>query len=61
MVRGKNHQSDGDREVAVDVTLEVDVRATEEAIDAYLSDPSASRRDALVGRPGGARSADRSQ
>ena len=48
MVRGKNHQSDGDREVAVDVTLEVDVRATEEAIDAYLRDPSPSRRDALL-------------
>jgi hypothetical protein len=47
MVRGKNHESDGDREVAVDFTLEVDVRATEDAIDAYLSDPSASRRDSL--------------
>ena len=34
MVRGKNHRSDGDREVAVDVTLEVDLRVTEEAIDA---------------------------
>jgi hypothetical protein len=48
MVRGKNPESDGDREVAVDVTLEVDVRATEDAIDAYLSDPSATRRDALL-------------
>jgi len=47
MVRGKNHQSDGDREVVVDVTLEADVRATEDAIDAYLADPTTPRRDAL--------------
>jgi hypothetical protein len=48
MVNGKNHQSDGDREVVVDVTLEVDVRATEDAIDAYLEDPSTPRRHALL-------------
>lgn len=48
MGTGENHRSDGDREVAVDATLEVDLRATEEAIDAYLRDPSPSRRNVLL-------------
>jgi len=46
--RRQNHQSEGDREVAVDATLEADLGAAEEAIDAYLKDPSPQRRDALV-------------
>ena len=32
----------------MDATLEVDLRAAEDAIDAYLRDPSPSRRDALL-------------
>jgi hypothetical protein len=46
--RRQNHRSEGDREVAVDAALEADLGAAEDAIDAYLKDPSAQRRDALV-------------
>jgi hypothetical protein len=48
MSRRKN-QRGGDREVTVDAPLEADLGATEEAIDAYLADPSDARRAALVG------------
>jgi hypothetical protein len=48
MFRPDNDQSEGDREVAVDVTLEQDVRAAEESIDAYLGEPSAERRHQLL-------------
>ncbi len=37
-----------DDEVAVDVTLEADLGATEEAIEDYLRDPSASMRTQLL-------------
>jgi hypothetical protein len=47
MVSGKNQESDEDPVVVVDVTLEADVRAAEDAIDAYLVDPSTPRRHAL--------------
>jgi hypothetical protein len=48
MFRRDNDQSEGDREVAVDVALEQDVRAAEESIDAYLGEPSAERRHQLL-------------
>jgi len=48
MSRRKNHQSGGDREVTVDATLEADLSVAEDAIAAYLEDPSATRRDALL-------------
>jgi hypothetical protein len=48
MFRPDNDQSEGYREVAVDVTLEQDVRAAEESIDAYLGEPSAERRHQLL-------------
>jgi hypothetical protein len=48
MFRRDNDQSEGDREVAVDVALEQDVRAVEESIDAYLGEPSAERRRQLL-------------
>ena len=44
MSRRKNHQSGGDREVTVDATLEADLSVAEDAIAAYLEDPSATRR-----------------
>jgi hypothetical protein len=47
MVRHENRQSAGAREVAVDATLEADRRAVEDAIEAYLEDPSVTRRAAL--------------
>jgi hypothetical protein len=47
MVRHENRQSAGAREVAVDATLEADLRAVEDAIEAYLEDPSVTRRAAL--------------
>jgi hypothetical protein len=48
MFRRDNDQSEEDREVAVDVTLEQDLRAAEESIDAYLGEPSAERRHQLL-------------
>jgi hypothetical protein len=48
MVRHENRQSAGEAEVAVDATLEADLRVVEEAIEAYLEDPSATRREALL-------------
>ena len=48
MSRRKRHQSEGDREVTVDATLEADLSVAEDAIAAYLEDPSATRRDALL-------------
>ena len=48
MARRKNHESEGDREVAVDATLEADLGAAEGAIEAYLEDPSVTRRAALL-------------
>ena len=43
---GGDHDGEGD--VAVDVTLEADLGAAEEAIEAYLADSSADRRNHLV-------------
>ena len=48
MSRRQNHQSEGDREVTVDAILEADLSDAEDAIDAYLKDPSATRRQALL-------------
>ena len=48
MSRGKNPQSEGDREVTVDATLEADLGVAEVAIEAYLEDPSATRSAALL-------------
>ena len=47
MVRHENRQSAGEAEVAVDATLEADLRAVEDAIEAYLEAPSVTRRAAL--------------
>jgi hypothetical protein len=48
MFRRGDHQSEGDRAVAVDATLEQDVRAVEASIDAYLGEPSLERRHQLL-------------
>ncbi len=48
MSRREYQQSEGDREVAVDATLEADLGVAEGAIEAYLKDPSAIRRAALL-------------
>jgi hypothetical protein len=48
MSRRKNHESEGNREVTVDATLEADLGVAEGAIEAYLEDRSVTRRDALL-------------
>ena len=42
------HQSDGDEEVAVDATLELELGDVETTIEAYLGDPSANLRSELL-------------
>ena len=43
--RQKTHE---DEDVAVDATLELDLQTVEESIEAYLEDPSVTRRNQLL-------------
>jgi len=42
------HQSDEDDEVSVDATLELELDTVEQAIEAYLKDPSVDLRNELL-------------
>ncbi len=47
MFKRQKQQTDGDEEVAVDATLELDLGTVEESIEAYLKDPSLILRNQL--------------
>jgi abortive infection bacteriophage resistance protein len=44
----KEHQGDGDEEVAVDATLASNLASVEQSIDVYLKDPSVDLRTKLL-------------
>lgn len=50
MRRGERHgpNTEGPDETPVDATLEVDLRAVEQAVDEYLASPGARQREELV-------------
>ena len=44
----QEHQTDEDKEISVDATLELDLGAVEQSIEAYLNDPSEELRTQLL-------------